>query len=476
MTTKTKSTPRSPAIRNSHVSAQLPELMTPREAAELMRISLKTLQNWGSQGKGPVGIKLGRKLVYRWEAVMDYLADLEISGASKRASQKMKITARPYTHNPSLFQVTMPYISTITGKKERPKKVAPESCKTVQDAIRWGEGERSRLMKDKAKTRMEEAPAMKIVPANNSNTKNQDSFEDFWLRKFQPEHIDLQKPATRAGYQAMFAKWFRPFFGKTPMDLITDDQIAEFRMLLLEKMERTSANHVLSKLIKAMKFAKKRKVIATLPDIERFKIGKQPDLVVYTDEEMKSLLDAAKSLSPNHEVVILLCMDAGLRISEVCALQWGDVDFADEVIHVIHNLSRGVASSPKGGPADVGMSKRLAMALKKRKLQEGANGNEVLLKDEKPLSQHAITWIINQAQVKAGLEKTGAHYLRHCCLSFLARHNKDPHKVKEHARHARLATTERYMHTASLARRVETASTFDQPAPGKKRGKKANAA
>jgi len=140
---------------------------------------------------------------------------------------------------------------------------------------------------------------------------------------------------------------------------------------------------------------------------------------------------------------------------------------------VQHNLSCGVPETPKGGPGSVGMSKRLASALAKCK----TSGDTHVLQGKR--TPHAVTWAVNQAQEHAGLEKTGPHYLRHCCLSFVARNTKDPHKVKDHARHARLTTTERYMHVATLERKVETAALFDGPPvsqAGKQRGKKRKAA
>ena len=463
------------AAERSLVGVDGPHLVTAEEAAVFCRVTPKVLRNWRGRGEGPPWIKLGRRVVYRRESVLDWLAQREISGGRKRATKTLKITAAPYKYNTALYQVTMPFFSTHTGKKERPKKVAPASCKTADEAIRWGEGERNRIMKSMGKGK-EVAPTPIVMPVQNTTIKKtktkEDTFSDVW-QKFKLEHVELQKPATQAQYKTMWNRWFLPAFGSKPIDIVSEDDVAAFRIDLSAKLERTSANVVLGKLAKFWKWAKRRKIITAFPEIERFKVGKEPDLKVYSDAEMNALVTAAKGIGAQHEVIILLALDAGLRVSEICALEWGDVDFSTGVINVQHNLSCGVPETPKGGPGSVGMSKRLASALAKCK----TSGDTHVLQGKR--TPHAVTWAVNQAQEHAGLEKTGPHYLRHCCLSFVARNTKDPHKVKDHARHARLTTTERYMHVATLERKVETAALFDGPPvsqAGKQRGKKRKAA
>jgi excisionase family DNA binding protein len=51
-------------------SAPAISLLTPQEAAELLRTPVKTLERWRHVGGGPCFLKLGRRVCYR-------LADLE---------------------------------------------------------------------------------------------------------------------------------------------------------------------------------------------------------------------------------------------------------------------------------------------------------------------------------------------------------------------------------------------------------------
>lgn len=49
-------------------------LATPREVAEHLRRTPKTLKNWRSLGTGPVWVRVGRDVRYRWADIERWLA------------------------------------------------------------------------------------------------------------------------------------------------------------------------------------------------------------------------------------------------------------------------------------------------------------------------------------------------------------------------------------------------------------------
>jgi excisionase family DNA binding protein len=52
-------------------------ILAPRDVAALMGLSLQTLANWRSLGKGPAWFKIGRLVRYRSEAVEAWLDEAE---------------------------------------------------------------------------------------------------------------------------------------------------------------------------------------------------------------------------------------------------------------------------------------------------------------------------------------------------------------------------------------------------------------
>ena len=99
--------------------------------------------------------------------------------------------------------------------------------------------------------------------------------------------------------------------------------------------------------------------------IKVYKEPKKPDPIVYTEEEADRLIDAALADERDNAAIILLLMHCSLRVSEVCALRWSDVDFRRKLVTISHNYSAGEDATPKGvESAPVGLTPALAAALR----------------------------------------------------------------------------------------------------------------
>lgn len=57
-------------------------LLTLEGVAERLGVATQTLRNWRMQGRGPTGFKVGRRVMYRREAVEAWLAEQEAATAS----------------------------------------------------------------------------------------------------------------------------------------------------------------------------------------------------------------------------------------------------------------------------------------------------------------------------------------------------------------------------------------------------------
>ena len=61
-------------------------LMTAEELAQLLRVPLATLYAWRYRGDGPPGIRVGRHIRYRREAVLQWIAHREDARKQRRIS------------------------------------------------------------------------------------------------------------------------------------------------------------------------------------------------------------------------------------------------------------------------------------------------------------------------------------------------------------------------------------------------------
>jgi integrase len=190
-------------------------------------------------------------------------------------------------------------------------------------------------------------------------------------------------------------------------------------------------------------------------------------------------------LQEPERTLTLLAAGTGLRISECLGLQWHDVDFANQRIHVRRTWVQGRMGSPKtqASKAPVPLHSLLAESMAKWKQESPYSqpGDWVFpsprLKGKKPRCANMLVEdYLRPAAVKAGVlakddsRRFGFHNLRHSLASFLIRTKTDPKTVQTLLRHSNVKTTlQLYAHSVSedrLAAQGEALVAFLQPPAG----------
>lgn len=143
-------------------------------------------------------------------------------------------------------------------------------------------------------------------------------------------------------------------------------------------------------------------------------------------------------------VGLLLMHDAGLRVSEACAIQLGD--FAPDMRRL--NVRGECAKGRKAGEDQVvAVSARLAAAVVDYRKLTKRNPNEPLLQTRTGKAVHPHHY--NQLLERIGLllgRHVHPHMLRHSCGTVLACDAREPLPVvKEQMRHRNIATTSLYL-------------------------------
>lgn len=166
---------------------------------------------------------------------------------------------------------------------------------------------------------------------------------------------------------------------------------------------------------------------------------------------------AAQMKDPRALVIVLLGGEAGLRVGEMMALKWSDVNYRARRLTIRASVYQRTVTERfedvvKGGlEKPIPMSKRLFASL--RRLERTKNGDYVLQSDGEPMSWRALAWVIMRVERSVGMPETGrAHVLRHTYCSHLAQAGVPARTIQEMGRHADLTTTMRYMHLAKDAK------------------------
>jgi integrase len=167
-------------------------------------------------------------------------------------------------------------------------------------------------------------------------------------------------------------------------------------------------------------------------------------------------------------VLVRVAAYAGLRLGELLALQWGDIDFARSTITVRRALSAGVQSTTKSGRIRrVPLPDQLAAALDSLSRREDFTSDDDLVFCNafgRILDGSALRRRYKAARDAAGLRELRFHDLRHTYGSNLAAAGVDLVTIQSVMGHGALATTSRYLHARDAAEQAEVFTKVFEPA------------
>jgi integrase len=171
---------------------------------------------------------------------------------------------------------------------------------------------------------------------------------------------------------------------------------------------------------------------------------RSPKFDYFDFDELARLLD---STGRDAEVLgaVLAAADAGLRVGEVRALEWQNVDFNGRRLTVTQTDWKGKLGTPKGGRLrTLDLTARLGQAL--RAIRHLRGPFVFCDADGARWPQKQADLYLEAACQRAGLREVGWHVLRHTFCSHLAMLGVAAQVIQKLAGHSSLAVTERYMH------------------------------
>ena len=135
--------------------------------------------------------------------------------------------------------------------------------------------------------------------------------------------------------------------------------------------------------------------------------------------------------------MLLVAYRHGLRASELCGLEWSQVDFNGATLHVRRAKNGKAATHPIRGDE--------MRAL--RKLQREAPKSPFVFVNERgaPFSPDGFNWLVKRTGQKAGLPfQVHAHMLRHSAGYKLAGDGHDTRAIQDYLGHRNISNTVRY--------------------------------
>ena len=161
-----------------------------------------------------------------------------------------------------------------------------------------------------------------------------------------------------------------------------------------------------------------------------------------TEREVEKLIEAAKGnrYGARDSAIILIAFRHGLRASELCELQWSDIEFESATLHLRRAKGGQVATHPL-----LGDELRMLRALKRE-----AKSPFIFVSERgAPFTVSGLAKLIERAGIEAKMPfKVHPHMLRHACGFVLANRGTDTRTLQAYLGHRSIQSTVRYTELA----------------------------
>lgn len=206
---------------------------------------------------------------------------------------------------------------------------------------------------------------------------------------------------------------------------------------------------------------------------------------VYTEEEYKKIIKEILNNIDNKKVGILLGLYTGMRIGELCALQFKDIDFKQKCVQITKTLQRLYDPTKDINPSEIKISSTKTSNSNRsipltqeviKILEEMNNGDEnfILTGKNKWTEPRTFRRYYQNFMKKIGIEPLKFHSLRHTFASINIENGADIKTISEILGHSDIEVTLKiYTHTSKKAKR-KAIENFDKLFSQKERENKFN--
>lgn len=323
----------------------------------------------------------------------------------------------------------------------------------------------------------EKLMAISATPEDTIKPINQEhNFKEIlclWMENNRIRH----KGATIKKYQYLIDRHILPDLGNLKLSQITSTVINSFLTRKMEngKLDKSgglSASYVRSIMLiinAALKFAADEEMCQPLKSPVYKPVSQNNEITVLQIDEQKRLETHLISEIAPTQLGILISLHTGLRIGEICALAWEDIDIENRIIHVRHtvarikstdfsegNSSKLIIDAPKtkASNRDIPIPSVLLPILKSNCT---AASSKYVVSDTKDfVSPRTYEYRYHRLLEKCGIESVNYHVLRHTFATRCIEAGVDVKSLSEILGHSNVSITlNTYVHSSMEMKRTQ---------------------
>ena len=277
-----------------------------------------------------------------------------------------------------------------------------------------------------------------------------------------------RKPATFQKYSNIYNKYIKPKWENLPIEELTQ---SEFNRSLKESLSESTLKSILSIFNLISEYGNRtfdtKLIHLSYKAVHSFVILKNnTNTINITDQ--KKLTEYLLTELDIYKLGILLCLFMGLRLGEICALKWNDIDTHCRILHINRTVQRlRITSSEKSSDSSSDILKTALFVTSPKTIHsqreipipdfiyeklidyynEIKNHDTYMLKGQMPMDPRTYQYKFHNYLKEAGIEYIHFHALRHTFATNCISCGADVKSVSEILGHSNVnITLNRYVH------------------------------
>jgi integrase len=263
---------------------------------------------------------------------------------------------------------------------------------------------------------------------------------------------EAYKPSAVRAYRQALNHRTLPLLGSKRLTAVSQTMLQDFaEQLSAQGLSASSVRNTILPLRAIFRRAHRRGEVAINPTLKlTLPVVRGERDRVAAPSEVGPLLDA---LQPAERAIYATALYAGLRLGELQALQWDDVDLNANLIHIKRNWDRQtgfVAPKSRSGNRRIPLTPTLRRELLNHRLQQGKGGRGFVFPNKRgnrPFNPGTLKLHTKQAWADAGLTPIGLHECRHTYAAYMIAAGINSKALSTYMGHSSITITlDRYGH------------------------------
>ncbi len=297
---------------------------------------------------------------------------------------------------------------------------------------------------------------------------NKNSLLKDYMVKYLEREKNFVKESSYAVYSSYTFTKVIPYFKEITLRELNLDIVQAFcNHLLLEGNSKTggglsyrTTKDIMIYLTRSIQFLFKQNIIKSFDLTYKVQKNMKPQKIkTFDDFEVIMMRDYLKASDDPRALGILIAMYSGLRIGEISALRWEDIDILNSTITINKTLQRIFIKTPTSTYSELKVSTPKSVKsnrivpinaeLKQLLINNASNTGYVLSNSEKPVEPRTLRYHFNSVQKKLKIQLKPFHSLRHTFATRLIKNTNDFKTVSELLGHSSISITlDIYTHTS----------------------------